>query len=87
MELGEILEGLQKGLPAAQQTPVTVAIAVELREALRKRKPEKKPRDFIRFLFGNDLAADMDLPNIFRDPAVYALHPQPNVAAAIMVCH
>ena len=87
VELGEILEGLQKGLPPAQQTPVTVAIAVEVREALRKRKLEKKPRDFVRFLFGNDLAADMDLPNIFRDPAIYSLHPEPDVAAAIMVCH
>jgi len=87
VELGEILEGLQKGLPPAQQTPATVAIAVEVREALRKRKLEKKPRDFVRFLFGNDLAADMDLPNIFRDPAIYGLHPEPDLAAAIMVCH
>ena len=71
MELGEILEGF----------------AVELREALRKRKLEKKPRDFVRFLFGNDLAAHMDLPNIFLDPAIYGLHPEPDVAAAIMECH
>ena len=42
VELGEILEGLQQGLPPAQQTLVTVAIAVEVREALRKRKLDKK---------------------------------------------
>ena len=83
----EVLEGLQKGLRPNAQTPVTKAIAMEIRDILRRRRAEKKPRDFIRFWYGNRLAAEMDLPGILRDPAVYRLHPEPEVAAAIMVVH
>ena len=86
-DLVEVLEGLQKGLRPAQQTPTTAAIALEVREVLRKRKAEKKQRDFIRFFYGNRIAGDMDLPSILRHPDVYKEHPEPDVGAAIMVVH
>ena len=86
-ELIEVLEGLQKGLHPTQQTPITAAIGAEVREVLRKRKAEKRPRDFVRFLYGHRLAGAMDLPGIFTDPEVYKMHPEPEVAAAIMVVH
>ena len=83
----EILEGLGNGLPPTEQSAVTAAIAAEAREALRKRKAEKKPRDFIRFLYGHPIARDLDLPGLLKDPDVYKLHPEPDVAAAIRVVH
>jgi len=86
-DLVEILEGLDKGLAPSQQTAVTAAIAAEAREALRKRKAEKKARDFVRFFYSHPIAEKMGLPDIIRDPEVYKLHPDPDVGAAIMVVH
>ena len=86
-DLVEVLEGLQHGLPPAQQNTLTKTIAVEAREVLRKRKQEKKQRDFIRFFYGNRIAGEMDLPGIIRDPEVCREHPEPEVGAAIMVVH
>eukprot|EP00667_Euglena_gracilis_P000109 EG_transcript_109 len=86
-DLVEILEGLEKGLRPTEQTATTAAIAAEAREALRKRKAEKKARDFVRFLYGHPIAEKMALPDIIRDPEVYKLHPEPEVGAAIMVVH
>ena len=86
-DLAEILEGLEKNLPPADRTAVAAALAAEVRDVLRKRKIEKKPRDFVRLLYGNRLAASLKLPDLFRDPAIYKLHPEPDVAAAIMVVH
>jgi len=86
-DLIETLEGLEKGLTPTQQSATTAAIAAEVREALRKRKAEKKPRYFIRFLFGRPIAKDLDIPGLLKEPDVYKLHPEPDVAAAIMVVH
>ena len=86
-DLADILQGLEKGLAPSDRTQTTAAIASEAREVLRTRKLQKKPRDFVRFFYGNRIAGDMDLPNIFREPDVYRLHPEPEVAAAIMVVH
>ena len=33
------------------------------------------------------VAAALRLPDLFHDPQVYKLHPEPDVAAAIMVVH
>ena len=66
---------------------MTAAIMAEIREILRKRKMERKGRDFMRFLYGNRLAASLDLPGLFKEPDVYRLHPEPDAAAAIMVVH
>jgi hypothetical protein len=86
-DLAEILQGLEKGLAPGDRTPTTAAIAAEAREVLRTRKLEKKPRDFVRFFYGNRIAGDLDLPALLREPEVYRLHPDPEVAAAIMVVH
>ena len=86
-DLSEILDGLQKGIPPSAQTAQTKAITAEIRDILRKRKKEKRSRDFVRFLYGNRLAAALNLPALFKDPEVYRLHPEPDVAAAIMVVH
>ena len=86
-DLAEVLEGLEKNLPPTDRTAAAAALAAEVRDVLRKRKREKKPRDFVRFLYGNRLAASLKLPELFRDPAIYKLHPEPDVAAAIMVVH
>ena len=82
-----MLEGLQKGLRPSQQTALTAAIAAEVREVLRKRKQEKKPREFIRFLYGHRIAGEMDLPGILRSPDVSKEHPQPGLGENIMVVH
>jgi hypothetical protein len=74
-------------MPPSDQTPITRAIAVEAREVLRKRKQEKDKRDVVRFWYGNRLAAGLRLPEIFKLPQVYRLHPEPDVAAALMVVH
>ena len=86
-DLTEILEGLEKNLPPSDRTPVTSAIATEVRDVLRRRKVEKKPRDFVRLLYGNRLASSLNLPDLLRDPQIYSLHPEPDVGAAIMVVH
>ena len=41
----------------------------------------------MRFLYAHPIAQSLDLPGILRDPAVYKAHPEPDVAAAIMVVH
>ena len=87
VDLVEILEGLTTGLCPSQQSTITVAIAVETREVLRKRKLEKKPRDFVKLIYGHRIAAALDLLDIFHDPEVYSLHPEPDVGAAIMIVH
>ena len=86
-DLVEILEGLEKGLRPKDKTPSTAAIATEVRAILRQRKLDKQPRDFVRFLYGNRMAASLQLPELFRDPSIYSLHPEPQTAAAIMVVH
>ena len=86
-DLVELLEGLSKGLAPADQSAITKALGVAARDVLRKRNVEKRKRDFVRFMYGNRLAADLKLPSIFHDPEVYRLHPEPEVGAAIMVVH
>ena len=69
-DLSEILDGLQNGIKPSAQTAQTKAISAEIRDILRKRKKEKKSRDFVRFLYGNRLAAAWNLPALFKDPEV-----------------
>jgi hypothetical protein len=66
--------------------PVKALIAAA-REALRHRKDEKTPRSFLKVLFANRTAGEMQLPDVLRDPEVYMAHPCPAEAAAIMVVH
>ena len=40
---------------------------------------------FLKFHYGNKLDSKLLLRNVLRDPEVYSKHPQPEVAAAIMV--
>ena len=86
-DLTEILEGLEKNLPPSDRTATTAALAAEVRDVLRRRKVEKKPRDFVRLLYGNRHAASVNLPDLLRSPEIYKLHPEPDVGAAIMVVH
>ena len=80
------MDGLVLGLSPVEQTATTAAIAAEIREILRKRKAEKKPRDFVRFEYGHRIAAILDLPGILHDPAVYGLHPEPDVGRHLWCC-
>jgi len=38
-------------------------------------------------LFGHPIVKDLDLPSLLKEPDMYKLHPEPNVAAAIRVVH
>jgi hypothetical protein len=58
-----------------------------VRDILRRRKAEKKPRDYVRFLYGNRMAAALNLPELFHSSEIYKLHPEPDIGAAIMVVH
>ena len=86
-ERTDILEGLEKGLRPRERSACTKTIAAEIRAILRKRKAQKRTRDFIRFFYGNRLAAELNLPALLKDPHIYSQHPEPDVGAAIMVVH
>ena len=75
-DLTELLDGLLQGLSPSEQSPISKAVAIEVKEILRKRKLEKKPRDFVR-LYGNRLAASLNLPDLFMEPSIFRLHPEP----------
>jgi len=71
-DLIKTLERLEKGLSLTQQSATTAAISGEVPEVLRGSQP---------------ILQDLDLPGLLKEPEVYKLHPEPDVAAAIMVVH
>ena len=53
---------------------------------LLKITPQKRSRQYIQFLFGTPLADGCKIRQVLRDPNIYVLHPEPNVAASLRVC-
>ena len=54
-------------------------------QLLRQRKQDPPARQFLRFKYTHNSARDLQLREVLRDPTVYSKHPDPEVAAAIML--
>ena len=63
-----------------------IAVETAIIEELRGRKAVPRDRHFLKFDFGHTDAEHLLLRNVLRDPEVYSKHPEPEVAAAMMVC-
>ena len=62
------------------QSPVPLLL-----EELRRRRCEPPNRQFLRMKFTSNAARDLQIRAVLRDATVYHKHPEPEIAAAIMV--
>ena len=85
-KLRETLDWIQAHVPQRERRANLISVETAILEELRQRKADPRKRHFLKFLFGNQDACHLMLRNVLRDPAVYTKHPEPEVAAAIMVC-
>ena len=85
-KLRETLDWIQAHVPQRERRANLISVETALIEELRGRKADPRGRHFLKFLFGNQEACHLMLRNVLRDPEVYSKHPEPEVAAAIMVC-
>ena len=81
----ETLNWIQANVPAKERHANLLTIETALIEQLKDKRALPTRRQFLKFRFPNKTALKLLLRNVLRDPEVYTLHPQPEVAAAIMV--
>ena len=82
-KLRETLDWIQSHVPQRERRANLISVETALIEELRDRRASPRGRHF---LYGNQNACHLMLRNVLRDPDVYTKHPEPEVAAAIMVC-
>jgi len=85
-KLRESLDWIQAHVPQRERRANLISVETALIEQLRDRKANPRARHYLKFLYGNQEACHLMLRNVLRDPEVYSKHPEPEVAAAIMVC-
>ena len=84
-KLRETLDWIQANVPVKERRANLLAIETALIEELKEKRAAPPKRQFLKFHFGNKEASLLLLRNTLRDPEVYSKHPQPEVAASIMV--
>ena len=77
--------GIQANVPAKERRANLLAVETALIEELKDKRALPPRRQFLKFHYGNKTASKLLLKNVLRDPEVYSTHPQPEVAAAVMV--
>ena len=82
----ETLDWIQANVPQRERKANLISVETAIIDELRERRANPRGRHFLKFLYGNQEACDLLLRNVLRDPEVYSEHPEPEVAAAIMVC-
>jgi hypothetical protein len=85
-KLRESLDWIQANVPARERKANLIAVETAIIEELKERRASPRSRHFLKFHYGHHDAEHLLLRNVLRDPEVYTKHPNPEVAAAIMVC-
>ena len=85
-KLRETLDWIQAHVPQRERRANLISVETAIIEELRERRASPRGRHFLKFLHGNQDASHLMLRNLLRDPEVYTKHPEPEVAAAIMMC-
>ena len=83
--LRESLDWIQQNVPARERRANLIAVETAIIDMLREKRANRPKRHFLKVTFLNNQAAHLLLPHVLRDPQVYSKHPEPEVAAAIMV--
>lgn len=84
-KLRETRDWIQANVPAKERRANLLAVETALIDELKDKRALPTKRQFLKFHFANKTASKLLLRNVLRDPEVYTLHPQPELAAAIMV--
>ena len=79
-KLRETLDWIQAHVPQRERRANLISVETAIIEELRERRASPRGRHLLKFLYGNQDASHLMLRN------VYTKHPEPEVAAAIMVC-
>ena len=80
------LDWLQENIPTDERRIGHLSLEVKLIELVRKQRKEAPERHFLKFMYTNNDARYLNLRQVLRNVEVYKKHPNPEVAAAIMVC-
>ena len=83
--LRETLDWIQQNVPARERRANLIAVETAIIDMLREKWARRPKRHFLKVTFQNNNAVHLLLPHVLRDPRVYSKHPEPEVAAAIMV--
>ena len=83
--LRETLDWIQQNVPARERRANLIAVETAIIDMLREKRARRPKRHFLKVTFQNNNAVHLLLPHVLRDPRVYSKHPEPEVAAAIMV--
>ena len=76
---------MQTHVPSDDRRIDHLSLEVKPVQLIREKRKEVPERHFLKFRFSNNGARHLDLRRVLRDEQVYKLHPNPEVAAAIMV--
>ena len=85
-QLCSTLDWLQGHVPTDQRRSGHLSLECKLVELVKARRKEAPARHFLKFCYSNNGARFLDLRKVLREEAIYKLHPNPDVGAAIMVC-
>ena len=84
--LCEVLDWIQCNVKEEDRRLGLLSVETKLISTLKARRREAPARHFLRFLFSDNEARSHRIREVLRDPEIFTKHPNPEVAAAIMVC-
>ena len=85
-QLCSTLDWMQLNVPDDERRTGHLSLECKLVELIKAKRKEAPQRQFLKFSYSNNGARLLDLRRVLREEAVFKLHPNPDVAAAIMVC-
>ena len=85
-QLSDLLDWIQEHVPDADRRLGLLHMETKLINVLKARKAEAPSRHFLKVTYTHNQARLLRLREVLRDPEVFTRHPNPEVAAAIMVC-
>ena len=85
-QLCAALDWLQDHVPEDDRRIGHLSLENKLIEIIKSKRQHAPERHFLKFCYSNNGARFLELRKVLREVSVYKLHPNPEVAAALMVC-
>ena len=85
-KLRETLDWIQKNVPARERRAHLTAVETILVEGLKEHRARLPKQQYLKFHYSSKEASTLHLRSVLRNPDAYTKHPEPDAAAAIMVC-
>ena len=80
------LDWMQLHVPTDERRAGHLSLECKLVELIKAKRKDAPQRQFLKFSYSNNGARFLELRRVLREEGVFKLHPNPDVAAAIMVC-